>query len=295
MRRPRPWSPEAGYRAWIILPALFMLAFFVIPLGRVLFTSLSPADGIGLGAYQALFRDAVFSIVLLETLRIALMVTLGCLVLAYPVAYVVAELRGRWQRLALAMILLPFWTSAVIRSYAWLVIFQRQGPFNQVLLGLGVIDRPLRPLNSGLALDVGMLHIMLPFMLLPLLSAMWRIDRRLLLAASVLGAPPWRQFVHVYLRLSLPGVAAGCALVFITSLGFYITPALLGGSGTMMVSQLIYQQASRLLNWPLASASGSVLLILTSVLFVLYQRIGQPRTARRARPPVAGDVAEGRA
>jgi putative spermidine/putrescine transport system permease protein/mannopine transport system permease protein len=267
-------------------PALFMAAFFLLPLGRVLFTSLtgpgSTDTGPSLQAYHALFNDAVFPIVLIGTLRIALLVTLGCLVLAYPVAWAVTELRGNWQRLALAMILLPFWTSAVIRSYAWLVIFQRRGPFNQALLSLGLIDTPLRPLNSGLALDVGMLHVMLPLMILPLLSAMWRIDRRLLLAASVLGAKPWRQFAHVYLRLSMPGVASGCTLVFITSLGFYITPALLGGSGTVMVSQLIYQQASRLLNWPLASAAGTVLLIVTCALFMLYERVGRasPGSAR---------------
>lgn len=278
MRAIRPWSLEAGYRLWIVLPALFMLVFFLIPLGRVLVTSVTGPDGATLQAYRTLFGDAVFPIVLFGTLRIAFLITIGCLVLAYPVAWAVTEMRGRWQRIAVGMILLPFWTSAVIRSYAWLVIFQRRGPFNQTLLSLGLIDAPLRPLNSGLALDVGMLHIMLPFMLLPLLSAMWRIDRRLLLAASVLGAPPWRQFLHVYLRLSMPGVASGCTLVFITSLGFYITPALLGGSGTVMISQLIYQQASRLLNWPLASACGTVLLIVTCLLFVLYERAGRQRS-----------------
>jgi ABC-type spermidine/putrescine transport system permease subunit I len=271
MQRTRPWSLASGYRLWMLPPALFMAAFFLLPLARVLATSVAGAQGPDLHAYQSLFKDGVFLVVLIGTLRIALLVTVACLVLAYPVAWTVTELRGHWQRLALAMILLPFWTSAVIRSYAWLVIFQRRGPFNDALLSMGLIDAPLRPLNSGLALDVGMLHIMLPLMILPLLSAMWRIDRRLLLAASVLGARPWRQFVHVYLRLSLPGVASGCLLVFITSLGFYITPALLGGSGTVMVSQLIYQQASRLLNWPLASAAGTVLLIVTCCLFVLYE------------------------
>ena len=170
------------------------------------------------------------------TLRIALLVTLATLLLGYPVAWAVTTLRGRWRSLALGLILLPFWTSAVIRSYAWLVIFQRRGPFNQALLATGLIDAPLRPLNSGLALDVGMVHIMLPFMLLPLLSAMWRIDPTLLRAASVLGAKPWRQFLTFYLPQSLPGIAAGSVLVFITSLGFYITPALLGGNGTVMVS-----------------------------------------------------------
>jgi ABC-type spermidine/putrescine transport system permease subunit I len=272
MRRGRPWSLAAGYRLWMLPPGAFMALFFIWPLGRVVVTSLTGTQGSKFQAYRALFGDAVFPIVLGYTLRIALLVTLATLLLGYPVAWAVTTLRGRWRSLALGLILLPFWTSAVIRSYAWLVIFQRRGPFNQALLATGLIDAPLRPLNSGLALDVGMVHIMLPFMLLPLLSAMWRIDPTLLRAASVLGAKPWRQFVHVYLPQSLPGIAAGSVLVFITSLGFYITPALLGGNGTVMVSLLIYQQASRLLNWPLASAAGSVLLVVTCLLFLLYER-----------------------
>jgi len=270
-RSGRPWSLEWGYRVWILAPALFFLLFFVLPIAKVITTSFL-GDGISLAAYTALFSDITYVTVLLYTARVALVVTLLTLLLSYPVAWVITGLRGSLLRLCLGLILVPFWTSAVIRSYAWLVIFQRRGALNDMLLWLGVIDVPLRPLSNGVGMNVGMVHIMLPFMILPLLSTMWRIDQTLLRAAAVLGANPFRQFLHVYLPLSMPGVSAGSLLVFITSLGFFITPALLGGGQHMMAAVLIQQQASRLLNWPLASGLGTVLLVSTCLLYILYEK-----------------------
>jgi ABC-type spermidine/putrescine transport system permease subunit I len=270
-RAGRPWSLEWGYRVWILAPALFFLLFFALPIAKVVATSFL-GDGISLAAYTALFSDITYVTVLLYTARVALVVTILTLLLSYPVAWVITGLRGNLLRLCLGMILVPFWTSAVIRSYAWLVIFQRRGVLNDMLLWLGVIDVPLRPLSNGVGMNVGMVHIMIPFMILPLLSTMWRIDHTLLRAAAVLGANPFRQFLHVYLPLSMPGVSAGSLLVFITSLGFFITPALLGGGQHMMAAVLIQQQASRLLNWPMASAIGTVLLVSTCLLYILYEK-----------------------
>jgi putative spermidine/putrescine transport system permease protein len=267
----RPWSLEWGYRVWILAPAIFFLLFFALPIARVLATSFLD-QGLSLAAYATLFSDVTYVTVLLYTARVALVVTILTLLLSYPVAWVIAGLRGNMLRLCLGMILIPFWTSAVIRSYAWLVIFQRRGVLNDVLLWLGIIDVPLRPLSNGVGMNVGMVHIMIPFMILPLLSTMWKIDRTLLRAAAVLGANPFRQFLHVYLPLSMPGVSAGSLLVFITSLGFFITPALLGGGQHMMAAVLIQQQASRLLNWAMASAIGTVLLVSTCLLYVLYEK-----------------------
>src|SRR5262249_40363761 len=154
MRRGRPWSLAAGYRLWMLPPAAFMAGFFILPPGRVVVASVAGSSGRGVPGDRAFFGGPGVPPVLGFPPPLALVVTLATLVLGYPVAWAVTTLRGRWRSLALGLILLPFWTSAVIRSYAWLVIFQRRGPFNQALLATGLIDAPLRPLNSGLALDV---------------------------------------------------------------------------------------------------------------------------------------------
>jgi ABC-type spermidine/putrescine transport system permease subunit I len=172
----------------------------------------------------------------------------------------------------------------VIRTYAWIVIFQRQGALNGILQWSGVADSPIPFIPGALGVHIGMVHILLPFMLLPILAAMRGIDPTLLRAGEVLGAGPVQVFVRVFLPLSLPGVSAGVAMVFITALGFFVTPALLGGPRHMMAAVLIEQQASQQLNWGLASTLATTLLLVTTVLYVLYARLTQ-------RP----DIAVGRA
>jgi len=197
------------------------------------------------------------------------------LVLAYPVAWMVSATRGSMLYLCLALILIPFWTSVVIRTFAWMVLFQRRGLLNSLLLSSGVIDQPLRLMHNSIGVHIGMVHILLPFMILPLLSSMRGIDPTIMRAASVLGANPLRQFIHVYLPLTLPGVNAGLLLVFISALGFFITPALLGGPENMTIAILIEQQTSRLLDWPMASALATLLLATTALLYLLYERISR--------------------
>jgi ABC-type spermidine/putrescine transport system permease subunit I len=265
----RSWTPDRSNALLFFLPALILGVFFLLPLLGIVIRSFF-YNGAGLGNYRRILTDTGTLRSLLYTFETALIVTIASLILSYPVAFVVNRARRGVLNLAMAVIIIPFWTSSVVRTYAWIVFLQRHGILNEVFLYLGLISRPLKLMNSGIGTQIAMIHIMLPFMLLPLLSGMRSIDQNLLRAAAVLGASPIRQFLYVFLPLSLSGVAAGCLLVFISSLGFYVTPALIGGPN-MMVAVLIEQQASRLLDWPLASALATILLAVTCVLFFAYE------------------------
>ncbi len=206
------------------------------------------------------------------TLRTALVVTLGTMLLGYPVALALSRLRRGAATVVLIVVLLPFWTSVLVRSYAWMVLLGRHGVINELLIGAGLIDAPLRLLNTSLAVHVAMIHILLPYMILPIASVLRQIDSALPRAAAGLGAPPWRVFLQIVLPLSLPGVAAGTLLVFVLSLGFYITPALVGGPRDLMLSMLIAQQVD-LLNWPYAACLSAALLAVTLLLIAAFQRL----------------------
>jgi len=258
-------------RGWLLaLPISMLLVLFLLPLAIMVRQSFSGADG-ALSTYVSIATNPALFWPLIYTFRTAASVTVTALLISYPVAYVLSGITGRWLNIAVALILIPFWTSTVIRTYAWMVLVQRNGIVNDMLVAARIVHRPLRLIGSDPVVQIAMVQLMLPFMLLPLLSSFRGIDRLYLRAASVLGANPLRQFVHVFLPLSMPGVTAGCALVFISSLGFYVTPALLGGS-QQMISVVIEQQASRLLNWPMASALGTVLLAITAAMFFAYER-----------------------
>lgn len=273
----RPWSATRFYR-WLVLPPLaFVAAFFVWPIFTVLLRSFTDPT-IGLANYVRIFSDGPYIPVLGITIKIAAIVTVLCIIVAYPASYVISRARGSLFKVMIAFVVISLWTSVVIRSYAWMVVFQRNGMLNQLLVGLGAAERPVHFIPGTLAVNVGMVHIMLPFMILPMLSNMRSIDRSLLTAASVLGATPWQAFLRVFLPLSLPGLGAGAALVFMMSLGFFITPALLGGPRDMMAAVLIEQQANRLLEWGMASALSSVLLVLTIAIYLVYLNV-----MRRAR------------
>jgi ABC-type spermidine/putrescine transport system permease subunit I len=277
----RVWKPGRGARWLLALPLAMLAVLFVLPLAIMARQSFS-ADGGMFSTYVGIATNPALYWPLIYTFWVAALVTLATLILSYPVAFIVSNLKGRWLTISFALILIPFWTSTVIRTYAWIVLLQRRGVLNEALLGMGVIDRPLRLMGTDMGMQIAMVHVMLPFMMLPLLNAFRGIDPVYLRAASVLGANPFRQFLRVYLPLSLPGVSAGCALVFITSLGFYVTPALLGGS-QQMAAVMIETQASRLLNWPMASALGTVLLVMTCLLFFIYER-ALSRLTRSRRP-----------
>jgi putative spermidine/putrescine transport system permease protein len=205
------------------------------------------------------------------------------LVLGYPVAFVLARVDPAKSNLLMILVLVPFWTSILVRTYAWMVLLGQQGIINQLLLSLGVIDEPVRLLNTTFAVYVAMVHVLLPFMILPLYGVMRGIDENLLRAAQGLGARPINVFRQVVLPLSLPGVSAGCLLVFILALGFFITPALVGGPQDLMIAVLIQQQVD-LFNWPLASALAVLLLAAALLIFAVFVRtLGVEQAFGRAR------------
>lgn len=270
----RPWTIARFYRLMAVPPLLVVAVFFLWPIVTVVLRSFTEPV-LGYDNYARVFGGGPYLQVLWITIETAAIVTLFCLVTAYPVAYVMSKAKGRTLHLMAAMVIIPLWTSVVIRSYAWMVVFQRRGVLNEALVSSGFVDSPINFIPGSIAVNVGMVHIMLPFMVLPLVANMRSIDRSLLTAASVLGASPFTAFRKIFLPLSLPGVLAGSTLVFMMSLGFFITPALLGGPRHMMAAVLIEQQANRLLNWGLASALATVLLAITLAIYAVHVRLNQ--------------------
>lgn len=207
-----------------------------------------------------------------KTLSMALVITIFCALLGYPLAYYLARLPENRANLLLVLVLLPFWTSLLVRTTAWIALLQTNGVINSFLLGIGVINQPFEMLYTSFATVVAMTHILLPFMILPLYSVMRGIDPSYLRAALSLGARPIPAFARIYFPMTLPGLSAGALLVFIISVGYYITPALVGGTDGQMISNIIAFHMQRSNNWELAAALGSLLLALILLLYWLYDR-----------------------
>jgi putative spermidine/putrescine transport system permease protein len=220
-------------------------------------------------------ESAVYVEVIARTFYISLAVTLICLVLGYPLAYLISTLPPQKAGLLLIMVLLPFWTSLLVRTTAWVVVLQGEGVVNTFLGWLGLIDRqhPLALIHNRVGVLIAMTHILLPFMILPIYSVMKSIPPSYMRAASSLGASPVRAFLRVYVPLSLPGVSAGCLLVFILALGYYITPALVGGPHDQMLSYFIAYFANQVTNWGMAAGLSAILLVLVLILYAVYSRI----------------------
>jgi len=270
--RPRRRLPRWGSEPLLLAPLLLLLAlFFVLPLGLEVWSSLTQPRP-GLSAYRAVFQQASFLRSIATTLQIAATVTAAAGVIGYLVAYALTRLRGRLLTLMLALALVPFWISAVIRSFSWMLLLERSGPVNGVLLRLGLIGQPLQLLYNRTVVEVVMVSVLLPYMILPVYSVMRGIDLDLMKAAASLGASPLQAFCRVFLPLSLPGVASGGLLVFILALGYFVTPSLLGGPKEQMVAVLIYQQ-TQLFNWPVAFALATVLLVVVVALYGLAVRL----------------------
>jgi len=259
--------------ALLLLPALAWLGvLFVYPIGRLVYLS-AFAPAFTLQHYAKLEGAEVRLEVLVNSFEISVTVTLLALVLGYPLAFLLATARPRAAGLMLAGIVLPLWTSVLVRTYAWMVLLGRRGLVNEALQSAGVLDSPLSLLYNRLGVTIGMVHALLPFMVLPIYSVMKGVDVDLLKAAQNLGANRWQSFLRVYLPLSFPGVAAGCLLVFVTALGFFVTPALLGGRGDMMIAMLIENQVRELLDWGFASALAVTLLAVTAGILLVVQRL----------------------
>ena len=224
----------------------------------------------------------IYPALLARTLWISLVVTLLCAVLGYPVAFVLATAPTKYSNLLMLLLLLPFWTSLLVRTTTWLVLLQNQGIVNHVLMWVGVFDAPQQLIRNRPGLYVAMIHILLPFMILPVFSVMKGIPPVLMRAAYSLGAGPVRAFFRIYLPQTLPGLGAGALLVFIMSLGYYITPALVGGPGDQMLSYFIAENASATLNWGMAAALSLILLGCVAVAVVIFARIGSRALRLRA-------------
>ena len=258
---------------FLLLPALVVLAvLFAYPLLGILTRSVYKA-GYTLEFYRQIFRVPVYLQVLWGTFRVAALVTLFCLALGYPLAYALATCRPRMARLLTIIVILPFFTSIIVRTYAWMVLLGRNGIVNQYLVALGLTDTPLPLLYNQAGVVIGMSYVLLPYMVLTVYSVMRGIDPGLIRAAHSLGASRLQAFRRIFLPLSLPGIAGGTLLVFILSLGFFITPALMGGPGDVMIAMLIEREVEITLNWSFASALAVVLLALTLVGFAAYNRL----------------------
>jgi putative spermidine/putrescine transport system permease protein len=257
----------------LLAPIILLLGvFFLYPLVRtVLFKSLTDPHK-GLGNYSALFRSIAFRNILKITFQIAAYTTVVCLFLGYPFAYLLSRMRKTWARFFLALSLLPFWTALLARLYAWMALLGRRGIINTWLKRLNLRDQPADLLYNRRAVIIGMVHILLPLMILILYSSMASIDRELQEAARSLGASETQAFRKVFLPLSMHGVYAGSLLVFIISLGFFVTPALLGGPGDVTIATYVQEEVN-ILRYGIAGAMSILLLIVTVLLFVVFTRL----------------------
>jgi ABC-type spermidine/putrescine transport system permease subunit I len=253
------------------LPCLAVVAICVLlPCAWLFYLSAFGANGeLSWENYQRIIDGASYARIFATTFKISLATVAACVIIGVPFATFVNSLPPKWAVIFLAAVLLPFWTSLLVRAYAWLVLLQRNGIVNSALMSLGITDAPLELAFNHFATVLGMTHIMLPIFVLPVLGAMRSIDRGLIRAAASLGATRSYTYRAVFLPLAAPGIAAGAILVFVMSLGFYVTPAILGGGNVTVISMRIARSLSNYSNWGAASALGVLLLVATGLLFAL--------------------------
>jgi putrescine transport system permease protein len=289
------FSSGWGRRIGIGLPYLWLAILFLLPFLIVLKISLSEPIlsqppytplttyseesvlqiNINLGNYVLLSEDELYLDAFINSLRVAGISTLLCLLIAYPIAYTIATVKQRWRNILLVLIILPFWTSFLIRVYAWIGILKPQGILNDLLLSIGLINEPLTILHTQIAVYIGIVYSYLPFMVLPLYANLAKLDLSLLEAAADLGARPITSFFRVTFPLSLPGVIAGSMLVFIPAVGEFVIPDLLGGPDSLMVGKLMWTEFFSNKDWPLASALAIAMLFLLVIPFIAMQRLHQ--------------------
>lgn len=261
-RRPLLSAPLRHITPTLILVVLF----FIVPVAMLLLRSvLEPT--VGLENYATLFGSTTYLRIFLNTFMVASIVTILSVLIGFPVAWLLAIMPRKWSAVFLAVIVLSMWTNLLARTYAWMVLLQRTGVINKVLLSLGIIDQPLALVNNITGVSIGMTYIMLPFIILPLIGVIRSIDAATLRAAALCGANRWQCFSRVLVPLSLPGIAAGALMVFVMSLGYFVTPALLGGASSMMLAELIAQLVQSLVKWGLGGATAFVLLVVTLGLY----------------------------
>jgi putrescine transport system permease protein len=285
----------SGWRRWLLIapPFLWLLIFFLLPLGVVAAISLTQAadtippytalfihgpNGIESQASLANYRLIAEGDLRANSLGFAALATVLCLLVGYPIAFAIARAPKAWRNPLLFLVILPFWTSLLIRVYAWIAILQPTGLLNRALSALGLIDKPILLIYNDFSVVLGLVYAYLPFMILPLYGSLSQLDGSLVEAAADLGARPMRAFLEVVLPLSLPGIAAGALLVFIPAIGEFVIPDLLGGPGTLMVGKVLWQEFFDNVDWPEAAAVAMVLVALLTAPLLLAQRLVERRT-----------------
>lgn len=284
-------KPRKDYGiVWTITPvSVWMTLLFAIPLMLILVVSFMSRSSFG-GIQMPLtidnyirFFDPLYLKILWISCVLAFITTAFCLLLGYPFAYIIARSPEKWRNLLLMLIIVPFWTNSLIRTYAWIVLLRTEGVINTVLLKLGLIDAPLTLLYNETAVVIGLVYTMLPFMILPLYASIEKLDKGYLEAAADLGAKPMTTFWKVTFPLTLPGIVAGAILVFIPSLGLFFIPDLMGGSKAVLIGNLIKNQFLTARDWPFGSAASIILMVLTLLVILLYLRISNDKSGKELR------------
>ena len=271
-RPPAPQTRDRWLAVGLLAPLLVFLAgCFIAPLAQLLRLSFAAPEG-AFFAYREIAQSEVYRRVFVNTLILAFNVAVITSVLSYPTAYMLSRLRGLAFTVAVACLLFPLWISVLVRTFSWILLLERNGPINRALVGAGLVGEPLPMLFSSIGVYIGMVHVLLPYALLPIYSAMRNVDGRLLQASDGLGASALQTFLRVYLPLTFPGIASGFLLVFLLSLGFFITPAILGGIGNLTIAMLIDVFVTERLVWPLAAAASFWLLFLVLILVAVASR-----------------------
>jgi len=267
------------YEKWLVAPTfLWLLLFFAAPLVFIVFYSFFKRGLYGEIVYEltlsnyARIGESIYLKIVLDTLAISVMTTIITLVIAYPLTYYISRLPKKQQRIWLLLVMVPFWINFLIRSFAWIIILRSKGIVNTILLELGWIEKPLSLLYNDGAVLFGMVYALLPFMVLPLYVAFEKLDRRRVEAAYDLGATPWKAFLYVTLPLTKHGIINGSMLVFVSSIGMFVVPDILGGAKSMLLGNLIQNQFLSARDWPFGSALSVVLLVFAFLLIVLYQK-----------------------
>ncbi|CAD6511506.1 ABC transporter permease [Paraburkholderia sabiae] len=266
-RRRRDWRSIR-----LLVPAMLLLViFFLLPVLSLLLRSvLEPSPG--LHNYAQLVGSTTYLRVFGNTFLVATVVTLATLAIGFPTAWLLAIAPRKLSSLLFAILLLSMWTNLLARTFAWMVLLQQTGPINRMLMALGIISEPLTLVNNLIGVTIGMTYIMLPFLVMPLHATLRSIDPSTLRAAAICGASRWQAFWRILVPLAMPGIASGALMVFVMALGYFVTPALLGGASYMMLAELIAQLVQQLLNWGLAGAAAFVLLAVTLALYALQLR-----------------------
>jgi ABC-type spermidine/putrescine transport system permease subunit I len=266
---PRRQTDHSLTNFLLLLPALLLLGlFFYFPLARLVAVSFGYPKTLSFTNYISFAVEPVYLTVLFNTLRLSLIVTVVCLLLSYPVAYLMSTLRGPMLGVVITIVLMPFWTSLLARTFAWMVLLGRNGVINWALVSLGLISEPLELIHNTFGAVVGSVQILLPFMILPIYASMRKVDGSLTSAAMSLGASPLSAFLRVFFPLTVPGVLGGSLTVFILTTGFYIVPALMGGPRDSVIAPFIYMTATTLLDAPMAATMAVVLLAAVLLIYV---------------------------